>query len=327
MNSSPRTDLVVPVAPRVETAPVADLLKGTLLGIVSAVAYTAANVALRDLSETKGVAWANLVSAVKAVPCFVVAWGMVWFRWRRGLQSLPRPGRRLPLFLAALLMQFGGNVMFSWALSLVGLVLTVPLTFASLLCGSALLGQVYLNEPIQRRTLASIVLLVVSITCLSLAAGEALPTTDLSTILWGLGFALISGFSFGVNSVVIRRFVGGDHSVSSVIAVMSATGVFCLGALVPLTIPAATLLAIPASDWRSMFWAGFFNAIAFFAVCSAMRYIPAVRANLLNASQTAMCAVAGVLLFEERLTPLLVFGIVLTMAGLGILGIRRRTPA
>lgn len=300
-----------------------DVVKGTLLGILSAVGYSAANVGLRDLSETKGLDWAIFIAAAKAIPCFLAAWTMVLFRRSRGRQSLPAPGKRLPLLGAALMMQFGGNMMFVWSLSLVGLVLTIPLTFASLILGSAVLGRVFLNEPIEKQMLISIALVLLSISCLSYGAPGSLPAAGWPTILLGLGTALLAGFSYGANSIVIRRFVGSDHSVSSVIVVMSTTGVCVLGTIGAVSVGADRIAAIPASQWQVILLAGICNAIAFFSVCSALRFIPAVRANVLNASQTAMCALAGVALFHEQVTLLIAFGISATIAGLMVLGIRR----
>lgn len=298
------------------------MLKGTLLGMVSAVGYSAANIALRDLSNTAGLDWAFFVSAAKAIPCCLAAWVFVLYRRSRGLESLPPRGRRLPLLVAAIMMQIGGNVMFLWSLSYVGLVLTVPMAFATLICGSAVLGRIFLGEPIDSRTLVSILTLISSILCLSLAAQDSLPNHEVPAILLGLGLAAVSGLSYGANSIVIRRFVG-DQSVSSVIVVMSTTGVILLGGIGVTMLGAEKIATITAGQWQMMVWAGIANAIAFFAVCTAMRFIPAVRANLLNASQTAMCAVAGVLLFEEKLTGLLGLGIALTIAGLFVLGVRR----
>lgn len=300
-------------------------VRGTLLGLTSAVAYSAANVALRDLSRTSGAEWAVWVSAVKAVPCFLVSLGLVWYRSRQGLPALPPRETRGPLLVAAITMQIGGNVAFTWALSMVGLVLTVPLTFASLICSSALLGRAFLGEPIDRRTVSSMAVLLVSIICLSAAAQGSVPDADWMTILSGLGLASISGLSYGANSIVLRRYLGQQSSVSSLIVFMSGTGVVLLGVWGLIGVGMERLAAVTADQWQAMACAGAANAIAFYAVSGSLRYIPAVRANLINASQTAMCGLAGVLLFQELLTPLLGTGIGLTIAGLLLLGIR--TPA
>jgi drug/metabolite transporter (DMT)-like permease len=303
------------------------MIRGTVLGLVSALAYTAANVALRDLSRTEGVVWAMWISSVKAVPCLLVSILLVTFRKLKGLQALPPKEKLLPLLAAALLMQFGGNTAFAWSLSKVGLVLTVPLAFSTLIGGSAVLGRIFLGEPINSRTLVSMLLLLLSIICLSVAADRSFPDAPAVTIVSGMLLAGLAGMSYGTNSIVIRQFLGGQYSVSSIVVIMSGCGVFVLGSLSFTLMGPERIAKIEPGQWSSMIWAGVTNAIAFYAVSSALRYIPAVRANLLNASQTAMCALAGVLFFQERMTPLLATGIGFTIAGLMLLGIRRANRA
>ena len=74
-----------------------------------------------------------------------------------------------------------------------------------------------------------------------------------------------------------------------------------------------------------MILAGLANALAFFALAKSLQLIEVVHVNALNASQVAMAAVAGVVLFNESLTTPLVVGVLLT--GFGLLLMRRaRTP-
>lgn len=323
LNSPPTETSPASAAPGDLAAAYDPMIRGTALGLVSALAYTAANIALRDLSSTEGVVWAMWVSSVKAVPCFLVSVLLVTFRRLKGLQSLPPRRKLLPLVAAALMMQFGGNAAFTWSLSKVGLILTVPITFSTLISGSAVLGWIFLGDQINKRTLVSILLLLLSIVCLSVAADSSFPNAPFTTILSGMLLAGLAGLSYGTNSIVIRQFLGGQYSVSSILIIMSTCGVFVLGSLAFALMGPDRISQIEPAQWNSMVWAGLANAVAFYAISSALRHIPAVRANLLNASQTAMCAVAGVLLFQEHLTPLLAIGIGLTITGLMLLGIRR----
>jgi len=73
-----------------------------------------------------------------------------------------------------------------------------------------------------------------------------------------------------------------------------------------------------------MFAAGLFNFAAFVALASSLKVLPVVAVNLINASQVAMAALAGVLLFAEPVTATLLAGIVLTVAGLVALANPRR---
>ena len=62
--------------------------------------------------------------------------------------------------------------------------------------------------------------------------------------------------------------------------------------------------------------AGTFNAIGFYAITHAMRFLTISRANVINASQNAMCAVGAVILFGEQMNLIGVIGFALTIAGL-----------
>ncbi|MBD3674308.1 MAG: DMT family transporter [Planctomycetaceae bacterium] len=324
MNSQPRQSTPASPAPADLAATYDPMIRGTILGLISALAYTAANIALRNLSGTDGLVWACWVAGVKAIPCFVLSVVLVSFRWMTGKQAFPPRHTVLMLFAAAIMMQYGGNACFNWALNKVGLILTVPIVFSTLISGSAILGRLFLGEPINARTLASMGLLLMSIICLSLAADGTFPDASAFTIGTGMLLAGTSGMSYGANSIVIRRFLGGQYSVSSILLIMSTSGIVLLGVPAFFMMGTERIGEITWSQWNSMFWAGVSNAIAFYAVSSALKYIPAVRANLLNASQTAMCALAGILIFNERMTPLTAVGIGLTIAGLTLLGARRK---
>ena len=324
MNSQPRQNAPASTAPGDLAAAYDPMIRGTMLGLVSALAYTAANIALRNLSGTDGLVWACWVASVKAVPCCLLSVVLVFFRWMTGKQAFPPRHTVLMLFAASIMMQYGGNACFNWALNKVGLILTVPIVFSTLISGSAILGRLFLGEPINSRTLASMGLLLLSIISLSLAADGSFPEASAFTIGTGMLLAGIAGLSYGANSIVIRQFLGGQYSVSSILLIMSTSGIVMLGIPSFFMMGPERLADITPTQWNSMFWAGISNAIAFYAVSSALKYIPAVRANLLNASQTAMCALAGILIFHERMTLLSAIGIGLTIAGLTLLGVRRK---
>ena len=76
---------------------------------------------------------------------------------------------------------------------------------------------------------------------------------------------------------------------------------------------------ISLSDWGMMLVSGCFNAIGFFAITHAYRVLTISRANVINASQNAICAIGAVLFFAEPLSGLAAAGIGLTILGLIIL--------
>ena len=67
-----------------------------------------------------------------------------------------------------------------------------------------------------------------------------------------------------------------------------------------------------SADWIF----GIFNAVAFYLLTKAFHLIPVAYVNVVNASQTAMAALAGVLYFHEPSTNSLIAGITLMTAGL-----------
>lgn len=300
---------------------------GTGFGALAALAYTGANMALRQLASTGGVDWAIWVTCMKAVPAAAVAWGIIAYRGSRGLPALP-PSRLIPVLLAAgLVMQLGGNVMFQLSLSLGGLALTIPLVFASVILSSAWLGRLFLNEPITLRTGACMLLLILAIVLLSFGAEEATRAMIDDVSPWLVAGSVLAacsaGLSYGINSIVIRRALTREVSLSATLVLLNTTGVIVLGLISLARLGPERLLATPPVDFGIMLLAGTFNAAAFFSLGAALQRIAAVHVNLLNASQTAMAAAAGVLFFAERVTPWLIAGTVLTIVGLSLMNGRR----
>lgn len=299
-----------------------------MFGVVSALTYTGANIALRAVADRGGFDWAVWVSCVKAVPAALAAWLLVAWRAGRGLPALPPRRLVVPLVVTGLVMQFVGNVSFQWSLSLGGLALTVPLSFASLILTGAVLGRIVLGEPIGARSSAAMAVLMLAIAVLSVGAEGATEALTRDATFWTIAVAVLSataaGVAYGACGVVIRRTVTARVSLSAALVLLSTAGVVGLGALSLIRSGPAQLLATPADDFAIMIAAGTLNAVAFFAVSAALRHIPVTEVNLLNASQTAMCAIAGVLWFAEPPTVWLYAGVLLTMAGLVLLDNGRR---
>lgn len=315
---------------------------GVVLGLVAATGYSITNLALRKLATGDGgLTWDVFVSGAKALPTFVAAGLLMLLSARRGKTVLPPARLVWPLVLTAIVMQFGGNVGFQLALRSIGLAISVPIVFSSIIVSGAMLGRVALGDPVSRRTAISMALMVVSIGFLSAAAQKAsvsepvaepvvLHAATASTglfeqahqlmaaggVTFGVIIALISGFSYGVCGVVIRRVVRGTLPVETTLFLFSTTGLLALWPISIAQLGAAGLQQITLSDWTYMLAAGVFNAVGFFAITHAMRYLTISRANVINASQNAMCAVGAVVFFAEPMSMLAISGIGLTIVGL-----------
>lgn len=302
---------------------------GVLLGICAAVGYSGANLALRQLAIPNDPGWAVWVTANKAIPAALVAWFMIALQWSRGEPGLP-PGRLIwRLILVGLLMQYAGNFMFQWSLSIGGLAVTVPVCFSMLIISGAWMSKLICNEEISAKTMGAIGILIVSVAVLSSGAGSATESMghELSTMttVLAVASAAVSGIAYGATGVVVRRLVTGTLTIPSSLVVLSTTGAVTMTAHAFLIDGPAPLFQLSEGHWPAIAGAGIMNAVAFFAVAGSLKRIPVTFLNILNASQNAMCAIGGVILFAEPMTWPLIIGCGLTICG--ILLVDRGRPA
>lgn len=306
-------------------------LLGTACGVISAIAYMAANVCLRQVALDCDPIWVSCVKAmpVAAVACTVVAW-----RGWHGVRSLPSLRLVVWLMLTSLAVHFAGNAAFQWALGEIGLAVTVPLTFGSLILSAALLGRIWLGEPITPRSAVAMLVLIVSIALLSFAADEVssslgkdrLTLVTTAALALAVGAASLAGIAYATCSVVIRRVVTRDMTLSATLMVISTTGLISLGITSVARLGVESLRETSGTDFFYMASAGVFNAVAFYSLAKSLQLISVMRVNMLNASQVAMAAVAGVLFFGEATSTMLVIGVVLTSAGLLLMEGRDKRP-
>ena len=225
------------------------------------------------------------------------------------------------LILSGLLGQLGGNVLFQYSLGVVGIGLAVPLCMGMIIIASAVLARVYLRESVSPGAVGSMMVLVVAIWILSLGAGDAyVSVVKQSPQGWllagGVAAACFSGFAYAVLGVAIRHGVTGRASIMATTFVVCLVGVVSLGILSYARIGIAGMSGTTHRDWAVMAAAGIFNFVAFIALAKALQLTTVIYVNAVNASQVAMAAVAGVLLFGESFTTALVAGVILTVAGL-----------
>ena len=307
---------------------------GTAFGVCSATLYTLANAALRDVSRPDDLDWSLWVTLCKALPVALLAWGLVAERAVRGQRALPPRATWPRLIAVGVLAQLGGNLMFQEALGVLGLALAVPATFTGIILTGAALGWLALGEPVDARRAASIGLLIAATTALGFAAPDAAEAvvgaaTEPWRVALAVATALAAGCSYGTLGVVIRKTAGEGIGVAGTLAPISAAGVASLAAFLWLRTGASDTAAwadTPSEDRLPLLIAGVANAAAFFCIAAALRRIPVVRANLLNASQAAMAGVVGVVVFQEPPTLWLLTGAGLTIAGLALLGLREAPP-
>lgn len=298
----------------------ATTVRALVMGLMAAAAYSVANLALRGLSRPDGgVGWDMWVAGTKAFPTFFVAIVLLAIRRSRGQTSFAAWSFVWPIALAAFFNQLGGNFAFQMSLSKIGLAISVPICFASIICSGAIVGRYVLGDQVSVRTGISMGLMVASIMFLSTAArnrATVVPTEADWGTATGVALAVISGLVYGVTGVFIRKAVRSQMPVAATLFLFSAAGFLMLCPLSLCLLTPQTLATTTPAEWATIAIAGVFNALGFFAITHAMRHLTISRANVINASQNALCAVGAVMIFGESLSIFGLMGIGLTIAGL-----------
>ncbi|MFM7055666.1 MAG: EamA family transporter [Planctomycetota bacterium] len=339
--------------------------KPLLLGLFAAATYSVANLALRGLSKTDaGPGWDMWVAGTKAFPTFFIAIVLIALRRSRGQHSFAAFSVLWPIAVAAFFNQLGGNFAFQMSLRMIGLAISVPICFASIICSGAVAGRIFLGDQVTLRNAFSMTLMVTSIIFLSAAAksrqspeatasssaaadtDDTVPSATDSTAgaadttvsdhgqnseaasnrsaaanspTLGVVLSVVSGLCYGVSGVFIRRAVRSQMPVAATLFLFSTAGFLLLCPASLLMLPISAITNTTASEWITIAIAGIFNAIGFFAITHAMRTLTISRANVINASQNAMCAVGAMVIFSEPLSPIGLVGIGLTITGLLVL--------
>ena len=294
-------------------------LFGLICGLTAAIAYTLANMALRQSSRAGDFDWSIWVTAHKALPATILTWSLVTRNWWQNKTALPKPRAILSLIGAGLIMQCMGNLSFQYALSLIGLAMSVPIAFALILFSGAVFSRIFLGEPITLRSLLALLVLIIAVCLLSFGAGDAsrsiLKDATSQEILRGVVMAMMAGTAYGICGVFIRRHVK-DLPVSATLVWISTSGLVCMGIASVVRIPWEILAATTPRESAIMLLAGGFNAGAFYCIGQAFRYLSVNQVNMVNTTQIAMATVAGLAFFAEPFTVWLGIGVVLTIIGL-----------
>lgn len=301
------------------------LAAGAFFGATSAVMYTAANVALRKCVGVDPF----LVAAVRAAPTVIVlAPILIWMLVRR--VPLLTSNRLIARFvLVALIGQFVGNAAFQFALEVIGLAASVPITLGVLIICGATLGRLILGEPVSVTKVIAIIILVAAIVILSIPGQSTMPaesTSRLSSIA-GAGCAAASGAAYALFGVVMRQTLNGGVTATLTMFISGAVGTVSLWSAAFLRLGMETIATTQADQWWIMIAAGILNFTAFVALSYALKVLPIIAVNLINASQVAMAAIAGVFIFAEPVTQSLLAGVFLTFLGLLILATGRKRSA
>ncbi len=135
--------------------------------------------------------------------------------------------------------------------------------------------------------------------------------------------ACLSGVCYSCLGVAIRYASNRGAPISSLLFTVGLTGFLLLGSVVRSRHGGFPWQTLHGQTAVYLFAAGTFNLVAFAALTKALHLSSVLFVNALNASQTAMAAVLGIVLFGEAFTLPMFTGVLLTIAGLLIMKGRR----
>ena len=298
------------------------VLGGAACCVISALGYTAVNICMRQLTVLRCDPFWAVFNRELVTTAIVAPW--LLYQAIRGRPTLPS-GRTLGrLLLVGLLIEVVGNVCVQWALGVVGLVVTIPVLVGAMITGGTVLGRVWLAERVSLRSWGAIALLLVALVLLGIGAeatGPSVAAADMVSagpflLLLGVAAAGLAGGVFALLSTTIRHSVTRTTLPTAVAFLVPLMGVVSLGPLSVGRLGLAPLWTTPPQQYALMAAAGVFNLIAFLGLINGLQRTTVVYANMLTASQVAMAAVAGMILFHEPPNAFLLLGICLTIGGI-----------
>lgn len=294
---------------------------GLACGGGAAILYTVANICLRSLVEVDPV-W---VSTIKTMPTLIFVGPVVLARMAQGKSNWSSRSDVLWLITTGLCAQIFGNVTFQWSLSILGLAISVPMVLGTMLVGGAIVGKLLLNEPVRRRTVVAVVVLIAATIVLTHGAQSGASIAP-DAPSWMVVLAVVgnvgAGIAFAFLGAMMRKSMQAGMPLASTLFIISLTGTVLLGSYSVGVLGLQHLAATQWSNLTTMFAAGAFNAMAFLMLAKSLQQIPVLYVQMLNATQAALAVAFGWLLFGEKLSVYIQIGFLLTVTGLIIAGTR-----
>ena len=296
--------------------------KGTVYCLLSASCYSGTNICLRQLAEIEAdPAWVICLKETTAV--LIIGPWLLW-QLSRGVRPTGQRRALLLLFIASLTVQLVGNLSVQWALGIVGLAISLPIVFSTSLIGSAVIGSIVFHESLSKRSALAIIVVIFSIVLLSLGATELNGTSASTSSLFLTSLAIVavsvSGIIYAYVGTAIRYAMSVGMSVLGTVFVVTSTGSLSLGALCLIRLGPAEILATDPTVLAWIIASGLCNVAAFSFITKGLQLTTLVHVNMLNSSQVAIGALAGIFLFHEPFNIWILSGIVLIIVGIGLFG-------
>jgi DME family drug/metabolite transporter len=299
---------------------------------LAAANYTATNICLRQLASLRcDPTW--VVCNKELVTVLAIGPWLLVLLARRRLRLPPVKDLGL-ILLTGLFVQLAGNLGFQWSLGVVGLAVTIPVCFGLMLLGGAAFGWWILREAVSPRAMLAVGLLLAALILLGSGANAAPENGSSGTPLlqkeglptpfqpggWCVAGAVAAagaaGVIFALLSIVIRHTLRRTTPAGVLMFIITGVGVAILGPISCARWGWQIAADTSTEQWAWILAAGIFNLLGFLSIAKGLQRTPIVHANVLNASQVAMAAVAGVFLFHEAFPPSLTAGVALTIVGI-----------
>ncbi len=302
-----------PVQPRI--------LFGLTCGFFAAACYGIANICQRFVAtERTDIAWAIFVCSFKLLPLLIM--GVVGLTWAMAKGRPIRTTRKIILTMAfaGLVMQWPGNVAVQLGMSYCGLAMAIPICFAFILISGSLFGKWLLGEEISSRAVLSQGVLVLATTLLTLGAPQACDSvsggSSMMNIAIGISASILSGIAFGYCGVAMREAVKDNGSICASMTSLALAGVVSCGVVSFFMMTPGEVNGISRFSWGAILGVGGFTGIAYIFISLAFVHLSVIQCNIVNATQIALAAIGGVLVFHEPATIWLQIGTALNIVGL-----------
>ena len=294
--------------------------RGFLYGAVAAIFYTVSALCVRQLVAMDSPYALPLfvresVAALVALPIVIV--GLIrhtiptnqWRFW--GL-----------LFGVSCLMQVLGNITYIWLFDMAGIAIALSCVWTGGLFSAQTFDLVCLKERFNVRTFIGLSIVLAAVCCIGIGLGQSANTlTSLSKYGAGaIALIILGGLLVGImnSSTMASVRVAHKNNVPFWVPILlvPGSGTIVLGILSWMEHGSGILTALTYQQFGVAFLAGVANLIAFAALVKGLGTTSLAYMNLLNASQVALGALAGIFWFMEPSNGYIIAGIILTIAAI-----------
>ncbi len=296
---------------------------GFLYGLLSAFFYSLAAIFMRQLTELNSpfsltICLKESFAAVFAVP--FVLWGLYngsisrhqWRFW--GL-----------LFGVSAAMQILGNMTYLWIFSVAGIAVGLSCIWTGGLLSAQLYDLFCLRERFNIRVFFGLIVILAAVVFIgigmSLNDSTGTPSaTAISTTWGGVLIIIFSGLLVGTMSsstmAAVRYSRKNDVSFWVPILLVPGSGTVVLGIWSLIEHGSAIQTALTGEQLFYITLAGLANLAAFIALVKGLLIAPLAFMNLMNASQVALGALAGIFWFAEPSNGYIIAGVILTIVAI-----------